>query len=172
MEKLFIVSLFLTFIGFLTRTAIYYMGFKNEVVLKNNVIKFILDIAMTLIWVAWLSMNIYDPYKVDFPDIVRNIAVGVSIIGFGFFVLANYSLAMDAKSTDLTKTGIYSRIRHPMYVGFILILLAAPVYMQSFLTFASGFIWILHVICWAKLEEEELEENFKGYKDYKKQTWF
>lgn len=148
------------------------MGFKNEIVLKNRTIDFTLDIAMTLIWIAWLSMNIYDPYKVEFPEAVRNTAAVVAFAGFGFFVLANYHFTIDTKSTELIKTGIYSKIRHPMYIGFILILLSVPIFMQSFLTFASGFIWVLHVISWGRIEEEELAEKFKEYREYKKQSWF
>jgi len=68
--------------------------------------------------------------------------------------------------------GIYSKLRHPMYYGFILWILGLPIFMNSPFTLASSVIWIPQLLYWGKSEERELEEKYEEYRDYKKKTWF
>ena len=75
-------------------------------------------------------------------------------------------------SKKLVRTGIYSKIRHPMYLGFILWIIGFPLFMQSFITLASSVIWIPQIMYWKISEESKLEEMYKEYREYKKRTWF
>jgi protein-S-isoprenylcysteine O-methyltransferase Ste14 len=78
------------------------------------------------------------------------------------------SLSVEQRATG----GVYSKIRSPMYLGFILWIVGLPIFTRSFITLASSVIWIPHFLCWKLLEEKVLEEKFEGYADCKKSTWF
>ncbi|MGD8979738.1 MAG: methyltransferase, partial [candidate division WOR-3 bacterium] len=68
--------------------------------------------------------------------------------------------------------GIYSRIRNPMYLGFIVWVIGFPVFMQSMLTLLSAVLWIIHFMIWKTLEEKDLQRRFNGYREYMARTWF
>jgi protein-S-isoprenylcysteine O-methyltransferase Ste14 len=63
-------------------------------------------------------------------------------------------------------TGPYAIVRHPMYVGLILILPSIPLVLGSWWTFApAGAVGILLIIRMV-LEDRMLREQLPGYKEY------
>jgi protein-S-isoprenylcysteine O-methyltransferase Ste14 len=80
--------------------------------------------------------------------------------------------ALESYNGDLITHGIYSKIRHPMYLGFILWLIGMPVYCGGIISFALGIVFIVNVLFWRHLEEKELESRFPDYEKYKKTTLF
>ena len=75
-----------------------------------------------------------------------------------------------AEGSKLVTNGIYKYIRHPMYLGLILISLAL---ILDYLTFLRIFLFDLLVLNqYLKLtyEEQLLKKHFKDYKEYKKVT--
>jgi protein-S-isoprenylcysteine O-methyltransferase Ste14 len=105
--------------------------------------------------------------------------VGLAIGGPAFllFVLARIQLgrafSLQAKATTLVTTGIYARIRNPIYVFGAL--LSVGIFI-----FAHRPWWLL---IWVPLiplqrfrvrkEEQVLEAKFgNAYRDYKRKTWF
>jgi protein-S-isoprenylcysteine O-methyltransferase Ste14 len=67
-------------------------------------------------------------------------------------------------------TGLYARVRHPMYAGGLVMLIGVPI--------ALGSWWGLLVVAamtpaliWRLIDEEKfLEKNLPGYADYEKKT--
>jgi len=76
------------------------------------------------------------------------------------------------ESEKLIKRGIYSKIRHPMYSGFIIWIIGLPIFMNSLFTLASAIIWIPQILYWRITEERQMERKYKDYQEYKKKTWF
>jgi protein-S-isoprenylcysteine O-methyltransferase Ste14 len=105
--------------------------------------------------------------------------VGVAIGGPAFllFVLARIQLgrafSLQAKASTLVTTGIYARIRNPIYVfGF---LLSVGIFIFAHRPWWL-LIWVpLIPLQWSRVRKEEqvLEAKFgDAYRDYKRKTWF
>ncbi len=83
-------------------------------------------------------------------------------------------LAVLPGSKQLVKQGIYSRLRHPIYLGINMTFLGMTLCVGSTwgLAYVLGVIFPLNFIR-ARLEERALEAQFgDAYKDLKKTTWF
>jgi protein-S-isoprenylcysteine O-methyltransferase Ste14 len=78
----------------------------------------------------------------------------------------------ESQGQGLATKGLYSKLRHPMYYGFILWVLGLPIFMNSLFALASALIWIPQFLYWGISEEKELEKKHAEYKEYKKKTWF
>lgn len=73
------------------------------------------------------------------------------------------------KSKRLITDGIYARVRHPQYLGIILITLAFLIQWPTLLTLAMWPILIVMYYRLAKKEEREMEAKFAGeYREYKR----
>jgi protein-S-isoprenylcysteine O-methyltransferase Ste14 len=102
---------------------------------------------------------------------VKYIGLILFIAGFPLVVLSHLKIG-GFRSEKLVTAGIYSKIRHPMYLGFILWIIGFPIFMQSLITLASSVIWISQIMYWKISEERKLKEEYEGYREYKKRTWF
>lgn len=67
-------------------------------------------------------------------------------------------------------TGLYGIIRHPMYSITIILFLTMPLILGSIISFLIFFIYPLIIIKRIKNEEELLEKELKGYKEYKQKV--
>jgi protein-S-isoprenylcysteine O-methyltransferase Ste14 len=76
--------------------------------------------------------------------------------------------------TKLITTGIYSKIRHPLYLGVKLVFLGFALLFKSIIGIILVFIMLIPLHSYrAKKEEQELVKKFgKRYILYKKKTLF
>lgn len=63
-------------------------------------------------------------------------------------------------------TGPYKYVRHPMYVGVILIMLCFPISLGSFYTLIPAVIIMILFSVRTALEDKTLREELPGYKEY------
>jgi protein-S-isoprenylcysteine O-methyltransferase Ste14 len=107
----------------------------------------------------------------------RFVGLGLAIASFLLWTLARFqlgnSLTVTAQAKQLVTSGIYSKIRHPIYVfgaGFIagyILLLGRPLWLLIFLAFIPFLIWRIGA------ERRVLQAQFgKEYNAYCAQTWF
>ncbi|MBI1194335.1 MAG: isoprenylcysteine carboxylmethyltransferase family protein [Gammaproteobacteria bacterium] len=66
------------------------------------------------------------------------------------------------------EAGIYRRLRHPMYSGVMLIMLAFPVQTQNSLNLYACVA--LYFILGARLEEGRLQRQYPAYADYRRRV--
>ncbi|MGH7703129.1 MAG: methyltransferase family protein, partial [Gemmatimonadales bacterium] len=72
---------------------------------------------------------------------------------------------------ELVRTGAYARVRHPIYLGLILVLSGyALVWSNWRLALIAGWGALLFFEGKAKAEERHLEERFTGYTKYCRQV--
>ena len=67
-------------------------------------------------------------------------------------------------------TGLYSVIRHPMYLSTILLFLSIPLVLGSLFSFLIFLIYPVIIARRIRNEEQVLEEGLKGYSEYKKKV--
>jgi protein-S-isoprenylcysteine O-methyltransferase Ste14 len=74
---------------------------------------------------------------------------------------------------NLKTKGLFSKIRHPMYLGFILWIFGWAIYHGAVLSLCLGFVAIANIFYWQRSEERELESKYgKVYLEYRHNTWF
>lgn len=101
----------------------------------------------------------------------------VAIPGFLLLALARIQLgrafSVQAKATTLVTSGLYSRIRNPIYVFGGLFLLGIILFVQRPLLLLFFVVLIPMQILRVRNEERVLQEKFGGaFLDYKRRTWF
>lgn len=74
------------------------------------------------------------------------------------------------ENQKLVDTGLYGIVRHPMYTTTIFLFLSMPLILNSLISFIIFLIYPFIIIKRIKNEEEVLEKNLKGYKEYKKKV--
>ncbi len=67
-------------------------------------------------------------------------------------------------------TGPYAFLRHPMYVGVVLLLAGIPLVLGSLWTFAPIGLMVLLLIARTAFEDKLLRSNLPGYEEYARRT--
>ena len=133
----------------------------------------ILLIFTFLGYFGWGYWSGADPVKIRLPSSV-SIPIGVvlTVLGFGLFLYSEMKKHGVGEEEQLVMTGIYAKIRHPMYIGLVLLHLGFPFIFRSFVACLSTILWAGFISVWTCFEEKNLERRFgQKYIDYKRRTW-
>ena len=71
------------------------------------------------------------------------------------------------ENQKVVDTGLYGIVRHPMYAATIFLFLSMPLILGSIYSFVIFLIYPIIIAKRIKNEEEVLEKNLEGYKEYK-----
>ena len=147
---------------------------KHKKILEPTKLSFvIIFINMGLLWTSWFALCSLDLYRMNLPGIIKYLGVLIVGIGIIVFFIALFTIkTLESYQGDLITKGIYSKIRHPMYLAFILWLIGFPIFFGALFSFILSFVFIANILFWRYLEEKELEKRFLSYMDYKKTTIF
>jgi len=151
-----------------------YEVLKHKKLLVPNRISFVVIFTnMLVLWFSWYLLCSIDPSGNTLPTILSFFGLSLFIIGVILFLTALFTIkSLETYSGDLITTGIYSMIRHPMYLAFILWLIGLPTYFGGMFSFALAVLFIANILLWRHWEELELLERFAGYNAYRKTTIF
>ena len=139
---------------------------------KGSILRVWLPLLAGLWGLRWIYLHGQGPH-----DDLRGIGLGVGLFGLAGVILARYTLgrsfSVGAKATALVTTGIYSRIRNPIYV-FSSVFVAG-----MFLMLRIPYLWLLLAVIIpmqvirARREARVLEAAFgDAYREYRRRTWF
>lgn len=67
-------------------------------------------------------------------------------------------------------TGLYGIVRHPMYTATVLLFLSMPLVLNSLISFIIMLVYLPIIVKRIKNEEEVLEQELKGYREYKQKV--
>ena len=168
----FILLIVLCVLTHIIRTI--YEVLKHKKILVPSKLSFVIIFTnMALLWMSWIALCNSDVYKINLPGILQYSGLLLCLIGVIFFITALFTIkTLETYDGDLITKGIYSKIRHPMYLGFILWSIGFPVYFGAGFSFFLSFLFIANILFWRYLEEIELDKRFPGYKEYKVKTLF
>lgn len=112
------------------------------------------------------------------PGFVVVLADAVVVLGFAIIFLtfkanSHASAIIDVVPDQrVVSTGPYALVRHPMYLGAGLMLLATPFALGSLWTIIPA-IGAIGALVWRLLEEERyLSQHLPGYDDYRRMTHY
>src|SRR4030095_9908703 len=138
--------------------------------------------AMTIIFFAWLVLMPLDAKRLSWSV---NFAFAWKIIGIAFLLLSFFFLFRSFKDNtflsplvriqterkqQVVTTGVYAIVRHPMYLGGLLMFIGTPLLMGSWFGLALGLVMTILIEFRAVGEERMLMKEFKDYADYKKKV--
>ena len=106
-------------------------------------------------------------------EIIGLVVMNVGVIIMNIAILQNpfASKLLDInKDQKLIDTGLYAHIRHPLYAGAILLVLAMPIALGSWWALIPAAVVALTVVARIKFEEEMLLKGMDGYADYQKRV--
>ena len=107
------------------------------------------------------------------PDIVVIISSIVFILSYLVYaeVLRENAFLLRTievkENQTLIDTGLYKIVRHPMYFATIFLFLSMPLILDSLISFIIFLVYPFIIAKRIKNEEEVLEKELKGYKEYK-----
>jgi protein-S-isoprenylcysteine O-methyltransferase Ste14 len=169
----YLVFLCLYLVGLMVRTGYELLKKAGRVNPKSMTVFAVVFVAMCLMWASWFGLCPRDPWRLDLPDTLKWIGLGMVILGMGLAIGAVVQLRGVENIDHLVTTGLFFRIRHPMYTGFILWILGWATYHGAVLSLVIGFVGIGNILYWRQLEEEALKSSYGGdYRVYRERTWF
>jgi protein-S-isoprenylcysteine O-methyltransferase Ste14 len=125
-----------------------------------------------LLILGWIFHSVPEPYG---PTSL--IGLLVALIGLAGVILSRYTLgrsfAIAPKATALVTSGIYSRIRNPIYVSGMAFLIGVVLLVKRPKLLAVLLFLVPMQIIRAHREAAVLEAKFgDAYRAYRKRTWF
>lgn len=120
------------------------------------------------------------PFKQDchLPSWIKVPLLTVAIIGLLFALLAILQLRGNlspfptpVSRATLIQTGLYKKIRHPVYTGLLLFFFGFAMWEASLFKLFIALLLLLLFYQKSSYEEKLLAEKFPEYKDYRKQSY-
>jgi protein-S-isoprenylcysteine O-methyltransferase Ste14 len=140
---------------------------------KNMIVFAVIFAVMCLMWSSWFILCPLDPFRLTLPALARWAGLAVVILGMGLAIGGIAQLRGLENINHLVTTGLFSRLRHPIYTGFILWVLGWAIYNGAIFSLVIGFLGIGNILYWRRLEEEDLESWYgEDYQAYRRETWF
>jgi len=110
------------------------------------------------------------------PSVVVVIASVIFVLSYIIYAEVLRENAFLSRTIEVQKeqkvidTGLYGIVRHPMYTATISLFLSIPLILGSIISFVIFLVYPFIIINSLKNEEEVLEKELKGYKEYKKKV--
>jgi len=139
---------------------------------RGTILRVWLPMVAGLLVLGWIIHSVPEPYG---PT--RLIGLLVALIGLAGVILSRYTLggsfSISPKATALVTSGIYSRIRNPIYISGMIFLIGVALIVERPKLLAVFLVLIPMQIVRARREAAVLEAKFgDAYREYRKRTWF
>jgi protein-S-isoprenylcysteine O-methyltransferase Ste14 len=139
---------------------------------RGSVFRVWLPLLLGLYVIGFLFLRAPSP-----RDWICWLGLALMVVGLGGVIVARYTLgrafSVRAKATELVTSGIYSRIRNPIYVSSVIFFVGLILVNRRPVVGLLLLIVVPMQIVRARREAEVLEEKFgDDYRAYRARTWF
>ena len=100
----------------------------------------------------------------------------VMLLSYGMYAEVMRENAYLSRTVEIQRgqkvidTGLYAIVRHPMYTSTVLLFLAMPLVLGSWVSFCVMLLYPAAIVFRIVNEEKVLEEGLEGYGEYKKRV--
>jgi protein-S-isoprenylcysteine O-methyltransferase Ste14 len=127
---------------------------------------------------AWFALIPIDVFRLQLlPPPPMGVSVLGTVLSLAGYVVIWTTLFQNAFAAPIVKdqsergqvlidTGLYSRVRHPFYFGFLLFLIGLALWLESYASILFLLLPILLLLGRIKIEETTLCDTLPGYADY------
>ncbi len=173
MKTTYLVGLGMCLSGLTIRTGYELLKKAGKVDTESPLVFAVVFVAMCLMLVSWPIMCSSDPIRLASLVTLHLVGLGTWIIGLGLALGALIQLRGVENIDHLITTGLFSKFRHPMYLGFIFWIIGWVIYSGAVVSLIVGLVGVGNILFWRRLEEEKLGECYgEVYQKYRQGTWF
>ena len=162
----------LCLVGLMIRTTYELLKQAGRLGTKDRAIFAGVFVAMCMMLASWPVMCPLDPWRIACPGVVAWIGLGVVAAALALVIGGLVQLRGLENIDQLVTTGLFSKLRHPMYAGFVLWIAGWVVCYGAVASLAVGLLCIGNILYWRHLEERGLESLYgEDYRVYRQATW-
>ncbi len=173
MSRSFLLFVILFTLGLAIRVAYEQLKKAHKVDEGNRPVFLVVFAGMALLWISWFAMCPQDPLRVVLPTPARWTGLALVVLGWVLALGALAQLRGVENIDHLVTSGLYARLRHPMYTGFVLWIVGWTAFHGATVSLIPGLLGIVNVQHWRHLEELKLESAYgDSYRSYRQSTWF
>ncbi len=128
-----------------------------------------------LAWFVFIPIDVHRLHLLPPPHPWLSVSGAIlSLIGYGIMLTALFQNAFAApivgdqseRDQVVIDTGLYGRIRHPLYLGHLLFLIGLALWLQSLASLVVLPIVFVPLVARILVEEKTLRETLLGYAEY------
>ena len=118
-------------------------------------------------------------FRFDWFPLTKGVSIGAAVVFLTAYVFYAEVLRENTylsrtievqENQRVIDTGLYSIVRHPMYFATVLLFLAMPLVLGSLISFVIFLMYPFIIAKRIKGEEQFLEQELPGYKEYKEKV--
>jgi protein-S-isoprenylcysteine O-methyltransferase Ste14 len=159
--------------GLTIRTGYEQMKQAGMVNPRSRIVFITVFAGMCLMLLSWPFLGLSDPVSLHFYGAIHWAGMVAAVSGLCLAIAGMIQLRGLENIDHLVVCGIFAKLRHPMYTGFIVWILGWIIYHGAMVSAAIGIIGIANILYWRSIEEQKLQIQFgEDYHRYKKGTWF
>jgi protein-S-isoprenylcysteine O-methyltransferase Ste14 len=126
-------------------------------------------------WFVFIPIDVFHLQLLPPPRFTVSVfGAALFLAGFGIIITALFQNAFavpivrdqSERGQVLIDTGLYARIRHPMYLGFLLFLIGIALWLESYASLLALPFVFAFVIARIFIEEKTLQMTLPGYFEY------
>jgi protein-S-isoprenylcysteine O-methyltransferase Ste14 len=129
-------------------------------------------VGMIALLASWPALGWLDPWRIAVPGLLR--LVGFTLVGVALLLAVGgvWQLRGLENIDHLVTTGLYSRLRHPMYTGFIAWIAGWLLSSGAVASLPLAVLCVASILSWRHHEERALVAQFgEAYGRYRQATW-
>ena len=132
-----------------------------------------------LLLIAWVLLFRTNLYAIDFDPLHSHHLLGIAVMTIGVILLIMAAATLRSALTPnpvprpgalLVTGGLYGRMRHPIYVAMILLLVGGTIVAYSAGLLIGTIILLLFYLTKARFEESQMVARYPEYDDYRQRT--
>ena len=136
--------------------------------------------AVAIPFKAMLGATIAEHIGLQTHPTSTMVAAGSILAAGGIIVRVRAHLELDgafsqyvekSESQRLVQSGMYAKIRHPMYIGSILLFAGMPLVLAARWAWIFSGLGMVGIIIRIRKEEDFLVRELPGYREYTQRTW-